>query len=198
MVPTEILSNEHRIIEIALNCLEQVKNEAIEQGRLEKNAASRLIDFIRTFADKCHHAKEEDILFIALSNKGILSNGGPIGQMLLEHEQGRDYVKGMADSINGAAIGDKKSLNIFSENASGYTELLRAHIQKEDQILFPMADRAFDEEDQKKVMGAFEEIESKHAEKETHEKYVKLIQEIAREYGIPFEGADAEFHCCGH
>ena len=66
MRPTEILSNEHRIIEIVLECLDHIVEKAEKDGRLDRNAAEKAIDIIRNFADRCHHVKEEDHLFATL------------------------------------------------------------------------------------------------------------------------------------
>ena len=93
MQPTSILSNEHRVIEIMLSVLENLADKTIAEKKLERQAAEEVIDFIRIFADRCHHGKEENHLFVALVDKGMPKEGGPIGQMLLEHDQGREYVR---------------------------------------------------------------------------------------------------------
>ncbi len=102
---TEILSDEHRVIEVVLSCLEKISEEALSTGALNEESAVQAVDVIRTFADKCHHGKEENHLFARLVENGVPKEGGPIGQMLLEHEQGRAYVKSMAESISDAASG---------------------------------------------------------------------------------------------
>lgn len=113
---TKILSDEHRVIEVVLDCLDKISEEANSAGKLDEESALQAIDVIRTFADKCHHGKEEDHLFATLIEKGMPKEGGPVGQMLVEHEQGRAFVKGMADSVSDAATGDAEALSKFSQN----------------------------------------------------------------------------------
>lgn len=88
-----------------LTCLDKITEQANATGKLDEASVSRAIDVIRTFADKGHHGKEENHLFATLVNKGMPRQGGPVGQMLLEHEQGREYVEGMTRSVSGAAAG---------------------------------------------------------------------------------------------
>lgn len=176
--------DEHRVIEVVLTCLESISEEAIGAGKLNEQSAVQAIDVIRSFADKCHHGKEEDHLFAALTAKGMARRGGPVGQMLVEHEQGREFVRAMSGSIPEAAGGNPRALQIFTENARGYVQLLRAHIKKEDMVLFPMADRMLNEEEQQQLMQAFTSVESDHMGKGTHEKYIAIVASLAKQYGI--------------
>ena len=192
---TKILSDEHRVIEVVLDCLERITTESNNSGKLNKDDALQAIDVIRTFADKCHHGKEENHLFATLVEKGMPKEGGPIGQMLVEHEQGRAFVKGMSDQVSEAAAGNADALLKFTQNAQGYVQLLRAHIKKEDGILFPMADKALSDEDQKKLMKAFEVVESDHMGKGTHEKYIGIVVLLANKYGV--EASHISSHSCG-
>jgi hemerythrin-like domain-containing protein len=195
---TKILTDEHRVIEVVLTCLEKIGEEAGSAGKLNEGAANQAIDVIRTFADKCHHGKEENHLFTALVNKGMPSDGGPVGQMLLEHRQGREFVAGMAASVPGAVAGDGAALKQFLQNSGGYVALLRAHIKKEDGVLFPMADRMFSEEEQNQLMHAFDAVESDHMGKGTHEKYLAIVESLAKQYGVE-AGHVAPGSCgCGH
>ena len=94
------------------------------------------IGFLKEFADKCHHGKEEGILFPALTGAGMPQQGGPVGVMLSEHVEGRTLIRAMEAAVSGALDG-----KAFTEAARGYAELLRAHIAKENNVLFPAAER---------------------------------------------------------
>jgi hemerythrin-like domain-containing protein len=196
MQPTSILSNEHRVIEIMLSVLENLADKTIAEKKLERQTAEEVIDFIRNFADRCHHGKEENHLFVALVDKGIPKEGGPVGQMLLEHDQGREYVRGMANNIDAAEKGNEKSIREFVGNAFGYVELLRSHIHKEDNILFPMAERFLDENDKTNLLGKFEKVESEHMGYGIHDKYMKIAENLARSFNIPFQYP--KNMACGH
>ncbi|MEW5794979.1 MAG: hemerythrin domain-containing protein [Candidatus Zixiibacteriota bacterium] len=185
MNPTAILSDEHRVIEVVLTAVERLAEEALREGRLDRESAEKAVDFIRSFADKCHHGKEENHLFAALIENGMTKEGGPVGQMLYEHDQGRQFVAGMAGNIEAASGGDATAVRAFAHNAGGYVELLRAHIQKEDRVLFPMADRILSGDEQNRLLEAFGHVESHHMGEGTHAKYLKLAVALADKYGVP-------------
>ena len=146
---------------------------ALQHGTLDPQKATQAIDFIRTFADKCHHAKEEDVLFVRMESVGFPHDNGPIAVMLHDHDSGRAFVRAMADVVQDAARGDADALRIFANNAHGYTEMLREHIQKEDKVLYPMADQSFDKGDQAELLAAFERAD-KQAGAGIHERYAEL------------------------
>jgi hemerythrin-like domain-containing protein len=198
MRPTEILSGEHRVIEVVLDCLKRMVERSEQDGRLDKTAALWAVDIIRNFADRCHHGKEEKHLFAALVEKGLPEQGGPVGQMLHEHELGRDYVRGMDESIAAASEGKADGLITFSENARNYIELLRHHIQKEDGVLFPVADRLLDDSGQQSLLAAFAKVESEHMGSGTHEKYLNMVKDLARRFNVPCEHLHGKSCHCGH
>ena len=179
MKPTEILSGEHRIIEQVLDCLEKIAQNCATEGRLDKTSAEQALDFFRNFADRCHHGKEETHLFPAMEAKGFPRQGGPTGVMLSEHEQGRAHIRAMAEAIEGAAAGNSEAVAQFVNHAQGYVGLLREHIEKEDHCLFTMANQALTEDDQQRLLAAFENVEHEHMGLGTHEKFLNLADELA-------------------
>jgi len=198
MNPTEILSNEHRVIEVMLSVLEKISERALQEKKLDKESAEMAIDFIRSFADGCHHGKEEGSLFPTLIAKGMPKEGGPVGQMLHEHEQGRAYVKQMLENLDAASEGNSDALEIFTEGAAGYVQLLRAHIVKEDNILFPLADRVLDSSDQQQLLDRFANVETEHMGEGTHEKYTEIARKLAVRFGVPAEVLHDHSCGCGH
>lgn len=116
--------------------------------------------------------------------------------MLSEHETGRQFVKIMADNINKAGEGNQTALNQFVTAARNYILLLRAHIQKEDRILFPLADRTLSEEDNQAILKQYQEVEIDHMGEGTHEKYLALVQQLAQKYNVPMP--DVNHHTCCH
>jgi hemerythrin-like domain-containing protein len=193
MKPTQILMDEHRVIEQVLNCLEKMIEHATQTGKLEQPPAVDAIEFFRMFADKCHHGKEEAQLFPAMEAKGFQRHGGPTGVMIHEHEIGRNAVRGMAAAV------EKNDVQSFAQNGRAYLEMLRQHIQKEDHCLFSMADQAFTADDQAKLLAAFEKVEHEEMGAGTHEKFLQIANDLADRYGVAraAEGG-AHQHCCGH
>ena len=130
------LMNEHEAILSAIQILDRMI-PAIEKGpSVDKKDIQDFIGFLKEFADKCHHGKEEGLLFPAMVRAGIPEQGGPIGVLLGEHAQGRQLVRDME-----AAIASNMDRVKLAGAARGYASLLRVHIQKENMIFFPMAER---------------------------------------------------------
>ena len=197
---TDILVNEHRVIEQVLNCLEKIIEQATAAGRLDEEPAREAIDFLRTFADRCHHGKEEAHLFPLMQARGFGGGCGPVAVMLREHELGRLYVGGMDGAIEGASKGDADALQWFVQHGQSYIRLLREHIQKEDHCLFPSANRALKEPDQQQLLAAFEKMEAEERGAGTHEKYLALANRLADRFGVSRAASEAPHgeHKCGH
>jgi hemerythrin-like domain-containing protein len=136
---TDILMNEHRVIERVLDAIE-IATRAVERGAaVRPGFFLDAADFIAGFADGCHHRKEEGVLFEAMVAAGMPQQGSPIAVMLAEHEEGRRYTRGLRDGVKQWEGGDDAGRRRLLANARGYVELLRDHIMKEDEVLFPMA-----------------------------------------------------------
>ncbi|RPI76134.1 MAG: hemerythrin [Ignavibacteriales bacterium] len=120
----------------------------------------KTVSLIKCYADEFHHAKEENLLFPFMVKKGYSTEQGPIAVMLHDHNQGRDYVKSMAEGISDYKKGDENALIKVYENMQGYIILLRNHIAKENNVLFRMADNAFSEDDQQELLKEFAKVEN--------------------------------------
>jgi hemerythrin-like domain-containing protein len=146
---TEILHDEHRLILRVLLSLEAAAERLGGGGALPEGLWAGLIGWLRDFADRNHHAKEEGALFPAMIKAGVPARGGPIDVMLEEHAEGRALLRlmetGEPDERAGAA--------------RRYVGLLRGHIDKENEILFPLADAVLDERDQAGVSREFANTE---------------------------------------
>lgn len=182
MKPTKYLMEEHRAIERLLNVLVAVSKSLQNEEKVNIDSLEKAIDFIRTFADRCHHAKEEDILFKFIEFKGMPIHGGPIGVMLMEHDEGREYVRNMADAAEGIRGGRQDSAIKYAENAMNFVNLLSQHIQKEDGVLYVMADHLMGPGDEDSLMEQFEVSELKKVGEGVHEKYLKILGELEKEF----------------
>ena len=99
-----------RFHQLILKAIDVLLNECVqldEGQELEKSFFEKVIDFIKNYADKFHHAKEEDILFEKLNSDTVQMHCNPIPQMLHEHDTGRDFVKGIE---RGLEENDKKTV----------------------------------------------------------------------------------------
>lgn len=198
MRPTDILTTEHRVIEQVLGCLEKISADAQAKKKLDADSARQAIDFCQHFTDQCHHNKEERHLFVRMENKGFSRATGPTGVMLAEHEEGRKHIAGMIETMDAAAQGDGAAIGKFVQNAGGYINLLRQHIQKEDHCLFSMANQIFTEADQQALLEDFARVESDHLGAGTHEKYLALANKLADKWSVPKVNTAAGHSCCHH
>lgn len=166
MKPTKILSDEHKNI---LKVIEALNKECdlLESGKeLDKDFFNKAIDFIRNYADKFHHAKEEEILFKELCKDTVEMHCNPTQQMLHEHDLGRNFVKEMEQGLN------ENNKEKVIENARGYAQLLQEHIYKEDNILYPMADEALNKNMQKSILEKFKKLNK------NKEKYLSFLKKL--------------------
>jgi hemerythrin-like domain-containing protein len=148
------------------------------------NHIESIIDIIRNFADGLHHAKEENLFFPALEQKGFSSRQGPVAVMLHEHVEGRNFVKGIADNLELLKKDNKQAISKLFENMLGYAELLRNHIAKENNILFRMADNALSDNEQKQLLAQFKTVEKNRKEGTRVEDYIDRIKTFAAFYKV--------------
>ncbi|MBT3272618.1 MAG: cation-binding protein, partial [Spirochaetales bacterium] len=119
------------------------------------------------------------VLFVELIKNGMPEKQSPIEAMLMEHDQGRDYVRGMEEAAQRVLAGDSDAIDVILENAAGYIELLRGHIDKEDTILYPLAERVLPENVRAGMLDAYVAAESKTPG--LSEKYLALVETYEKE-----------------
>lgn len=180
---TAILVEEHEVILRIIAVLNAAVGRLRAGQEVSPEVFRQAIDFIRTFADRCHHGKEQDLLFPVLEQRGIPREGGPIGVMLYEHDQGRAFVKQMAEALEAWADGEEAAREELLEGAQGYAQLLSQHILKENRILYPMADQVLSAADQEELREKFEAVEAAMGEG-LHQRYVALVEELEAQLGL--------------
>lgn len=144
---TAVMVEEHQLILRMIALLE--KNVALaEAGRFSdwNFFLDGALPFIKQYADRFHHAKEEDVLFKALVANGMPEQNSPVAAMLMAHDEGRTFVRGMELAArrllaSEPGVATTEIVAALAENARGYAGLLRDHIEKEDTILYPLAER---------------------------------------------------------
>jgi hemerythrin-like domain-containing protein len=200
MRATQILMQEHRVIEQVLDCLEKMTRQVEAGEDLDLQSADQAIDFFRNFADRCHHGKEEDCLFPLLEERGFSRAEGPTGVMLHEHEEGRRHVRGMADASSAMSDGGSSAASDFVLHARAFVSLLREHIHKEDHCLFEMTDQTLSAQDQRELLQSFDTVEHDELGPGTHEKYLAVAAKLAQQYDVidRVSGDSKGESCCGH
>lgn len=175
MKATEVLMEEHRVIERVLAVLETGANQLEAGEDIQPEFFLNVTEFVKGFADGCHHVKEEKVLFIAMQDNGLPKQGGPIAVMLAEHEQGRVYTRALREAAQRLGSDDQTVRKDVIDNAKGYVALLKQHIHKEDHILFPMANQVIPGSAQEQVWDDFERVEHEETGEGVHEKYLAMV-----------------------
>lgn len=149
------LSQEHDAILVTLNILEKICTSMKSKKKTDFSDIQQIIDFIRVFADKCHHGKEEKYFFPALEEAGVVKDKNQIGEIILEHELGRELIRKMQKSVSCNFIDTHK----FISSSNTYISTLRQHIEKENTVLFPLADSGLSPEKQQELLRNFQAFE---------------------------------------
>jgi hemerythrin-like domain-containing protein len=175
---TQILRQEHEGILRMLEVAERVASQLERGERVPRETLANLLEFFQTFADKCHHAKEEGLLFPALEAKGILKSGGPIGIMLSEHTKGRALIQTLAELTSAYASDPRGAGQRWAQAARSYVYLLRGHIDKENNVLFKIAEGVLRPSEQTELSEQFEKLEVEKIGAGTHERLHGMISEM--------------------
>ena len=178
----ETLMKEHRLIERVLDSLESFVNQ-LEPGQRDarKNIAD-YAEFFREFADRCHHGKEEDQLFKALGDHGFPRDAGPVFVMVGEHNMGRARIKELSAIADGDGPLISAELDQVRASAGAFISMLRMHIQKEDEILFPAAENALPTAALQELASGFDEFERTVMGDGAHKKLHALGEKLTGEF----------------
>ncbi|MCW0484714.1 hemerythrin domain-containing protein [Gaoshiqia sediminis] len=175
---TQNLENDH----VHILRLTYIMEAMAEKGSTNADHFDEVVSLIRNFADGLHHAKEEDLLFPMMGEKGFSPEQGPVAVMLHEHIQGRNYVSGMIEGIAQFRAGNTEAVNNIYANMQGYAILLQNHISKENNILFRMADQVISPAEQQMLLDQFAEVENKAIPGYNAENSIAKIDLLASEY----------------
>ena len=156
---TQTLVDEHKLILRMIALLEQNAPRTAAGAYTNWQFYLDGIDFIRQYADRFHHAKEEDVLFEALVANGMPKEHSPVAAMLMEHDQGRAFVKGMEEAVREAQVGRTERHQAIADNALGYAALLKDHIAKEDDVLYPLAERVLPDDVRPQIIAGYTQAE---------------------------------------
>lgn len=170
---TQVLSDEHQNILNVINIVLEECERLTYGKELNRSFFREVIGFIKNYADGFHHIKEEDILFKSMLNNLENMHCNPIPVMLNEHDAGRQYVKGMEAALS---KGDVKNL---VENAQGYCYLLQNHIYKEDNVLYPMAEQALNEQQKQQVDNSYRQVNASDFFEKDIDTFIKNLKQTA-------------------
>lgn len=178
MDPTGVLRHEHELVCRTLAGADALAEAAHATGRVDVTAARSFVEFSRGFTDGRHHMKEERLLFPLIGERDPRVKAGPVNAMLREHEGGRERIRRLAAALDAVDAGDAGAVAEVAENLSSYAALLRSHIAKENNVLFPMADGLLTEDDRRDLLEAFERVEEEETGPGEHERFEHIAEEL--------------------
>jgi hemerythrin-like domain-containing protein len=179
---TDKLKEEHDNIRLLLRIMSSACGELDSSKPVPPEHLDQMLELIREYADRCHHGKEEDLLFVAMEEAGFPKEGGPIAVMLIEHDQGRELVSQMSAAAAAYKGGNEAAAVNFTEAAGSYIKLLDQHIEKENKILFPMADSRLTAEQQKVLSVELERIDREVFGEDKITKLLRTLGELDKRY----------------
>jgi hemerythrin-like domain-containing protein len=171
------LTREHEAILMALRILGNICQRLENQGRVSVSDLTSFVEFFKEFVDRCHHGKEEGFLFPALSNADSPEAKSALEVLLKEHDQGREGLSAMSSALHPAL-----DMTAFIQASKGYSALLVAHIDKENKVLFPLADRALSPTQLDALYQAFERHEQQVIGQGRHEALHALLKALKSQY----------------
>jgi DUF438 domain-containing protein len=171
---TEILMKDHEMTERVFAATEKAFAEPADPT---PGFVANLREYLVAYVDRCHNQKEERALFPLLARRGIPSEGGPVAVMLAEHAQARELVDRIDAAARGYVDGDRGRLGELKAAFAAYAALNKPHYWKENDILYPLANRVLSPEDGAELVDEIEEIEQELGPS-TRERYWKLAEEI--------------------
>lgn len=180
MKATQELRKEHQGIILMLRVLRAVSDKIGRADPVQPADLDGIIEFLSVFVDKCHHAKEEEFLFPALEAEGVRREGGPIGVLTAEHEIGRRLT---VDLKNAAAqYASAGSAGALRSAIREYVVLLTEHIQKENEVLFALADAKLDPGRDESIFESFEQLERERIGLGRHDEFHGLLNRLEEKY----------------
>lgn len=179
MKPRGPLMIEHRLIEKMLKVVEKELAYINRDSAVDTAFIDIVADFIRMYADRTHHGKEEDILFRELGNKNLNSADLTLMRELVdEHIQARKAVRELVTANDSYRNGDSRSIAVIKEKLAFLVRFYPEHIRKEDKIFFPVTEKYFTGKELDKMIADFWEFDRKMI----HEKYGKLYESLAEKW----------------
>jgi len=179
----ELMVEEHILIKRMLNIVRKACFRALDTGSINYDDFAEMIDFVRTYADHHHHGKEENYLF-----EEMVKHAGPAAEklvthgMLVEHDLGRLHMSGLDAALLAYKAGDKEAILDVVANAISYTHLLHRHIDKEDAVVYPFAQRALDASILEAIDASCDAFEQAQTTRGIQSKYHEMVERLELKY----------------
>jgi len=167
------LMTEHRLIERMIAIIKRTLSQIEKEEKVDPVFIDTTVDFIRIYADRAHHGKEEDILFRDLNEKELSEEDRRLmNELIEEHVIGRKITMELVNANSRYRNGDETALAEIASNLTSLATFYPKHIEKEDKVFFPAARGYFSEEQDHAMLNEFWEFDRKMI----HEKYISVVE----------------------
>jgi len=173
-----MLEDEHRVIARVIGAAPVLADQLEAGHEVDVDTLQGVVEFMRTFADRCHHGKEEELLFPLLATKGVPMQGCPVGALTAEHARGRALVQELASAAGALQKGEPAAREAVVKSLRGIATLYPQHIWKEDYLLFPLANKVVSPEEQQALYRQFEQVEDRVG-RDVHHRLEHFAEELS-------------------
>lgn len=179
----KIMVEEHANVRRMLKVIRRICYRVLTEGDYDIDDFTRIIDFVRTYTDKLHHGKEEDILFKTMEEElERLAKSGAIKGMYIEHDNGRLYMANLENGVAKFKEGDDEARLDIIANSICYADLLDRHIEKENTAMYNFAERMLSNESKEFIENEAKKIDEQANKDGIQEKYLNLLSELEKKY----------------
>ncbi|MEX2606373.1 MAG: hemerythrin domain-containing protein [Kiritimatiellia bacterium] len=184
MNPTDVLRKEHEIIRKVADALKREAGRIQKNDTVEAERIAKFHDFFKNFADRCHHAKEEDELFPVLREKNV--DPVIIDLLVKQHAEGRILLAGIENTLSRlTGDGSEPDTRVLARYLFEYAQLMERHIRLENEYLWPRVSERLDDSQKSDLAKAFHKIETEELGEGFHEKYHALAMELLGKKNTP-------------
>jgi len=181
MSPTDNLKSEHNDIKELLKIMSKIAENIKSNDVFYTSDIEDIIDFLKFFIDKSHHGKEE-IYYSKLESFGVLRDTELLNVILFEHTLTRNYLKDIYTCVENCKIGNNFSGEMLAESLINYVNVINNHMQKEEDVVFPFADRNLSDEKQNEIYKEFEKVEESIDKHGFQDHYHNLLKQLQTKY----------------
>ena len=177
MMPVGPMMIEHRLIERMIEAMHKELDRFLRDRKADPALILTFVDFVRTYADRCHHGKEEDILFRELERKNLSrEHREMMAQLIRDHKWAREQTKDLAEATEKYAAGDEGMFLILTARLKALTEFYPEHIEREDRHFFLPVMGYFSQEEKDAMLEEGFEFDQSLI----HDKYKQIVEQSER------------------
>jgi hemerythrin-like domain-containing protein len=182
MKPTDNLIIEHREISELLNIMSIIAENIKSKDVFYPNDVEEIINYLIIILDKSHQGKEDGVLYPELILSGIPKETAPLSIINYEHNLAKHYLNDINSCVVNCKIGNDFSGELLADSLTNYVIVIQNHIQREEEIVFPLANEVLSDEKQNEISQKFEDIEQKNMAHNFADHFNKLLNKLHNKY----------------